>query len=298
MLCEATAGIEELTFVVESPAMPHEKDSGRSALEYAARNVEDPLEAWYEEPPGDLPGDRFLTALSWCKELLEALAKSGWAFTRRLGDSYGQTLADADHVVAELQWLLHKSRMGELWQSALYLLWSYHAFDVEPDGSFRCASGEPTASDVSWWRNPYPDAIPDGERCDADLAHMELVTEWLSGTLGGVTSGKRSAVRLGTEVWPVLQEAREGPPTPAAPPTPTKPLVCPCGKGVWQYKLSQKELAAKLGLGSTARVRQVSEGIEKGGARKDGQYAECTACGVEFYRRQFGLGVRKAGKQG
>lgn len=71
--------------------------------------------------------------------------------------------------------------------------------------------------------------------------------------------------------------------------------ICPCGRGVWQHELLQKELAFELGI-SSSRVRQKDAKLVAGGAKSNRVYARCTVCGVKFYRSAFRLGVRQRAK--
>ncbi|MFC1806236.1 hypothetical protein ACFL09_04560 [Planctomycetota bacterium] len=84
------------------------------------------------------------------------------------------------------------------------------------------------------------------------------------------------------------------------PTSPSKLPDCPCGKGKWEHKLSQKELAHKLRVTpGYLRLKDVVMKLAASGARQGarGEYAECAACGVGFYRAEFGLGARKGVKR-
>jgi len=103
-----------------------------------------------------------------------------------------------------------------------------------------------------------------------------------------------AVVRLATEIWPVLRQRRQALPTSETAQSGPSLRDCPCGKGKWEHKLLQYELATKLGV-TDARIRQVNGTLVGAGARAGRLYAVCTCCGVDFYRKEFALGVRSSG---
>ncbi|MFC1806281.1 helix-turn-helix transcriptional regulator [Planctomycetota bacterium] len=82
-----------------------------------------------------------------------------------------------------------------------------------------------------------------------------------------------------------------------SPEAPADPKVCPsCGEGFWRHILSQQTLAQRLDRGK-ATISGKNEDLAAAGALKDGLYAECTTCGIEFYRTRFSLGVGSGGRR-